>query len=151
MKKILDFIKNNKKIIGIGLAVVIVVVVGIIIALKVTKKEEVSEKDRLTKELETLGKKYYEDYYYPSSGNSEEENSKEKYLKNFESVGLKINLENLQRYNNTLSKSDKVKVDFTNKDKNKKCDAEKSMVTIYPTDPYGKKDYKISVYLDCGL
>ena len=151
MKKIIEFLKGNKKILAIALVVLVVVALGIVVALKVGKKEEVSEKDRITKELETLGKKYYEDYYYVSSGNSEEENSKEKYLKNFESVGLKINLENLLRYNNTLSKSDKVKVNFTNKDKNKKCDYEKSMVTIYPKEPYGKKDYKISVYVDCGF
>ena len=151
MKKVVEFIKNKKKIIAIVLAAIVVIVVGSIIVLKITKKEEVSEKDRITKELETLGKKYYEDYYYPSSGNSEEENSKEKYLKNFESVGLKINLENLQRYNNTLSKKDKVKTDFTNKDKKKKCDAEKTMVTIYPKEPFGKKDYKISVYVECGF
>ena len=142
---------EKKKKICMIIAAVVVLIGLIFAAIKIFSKDKVDEKERITKELETLGREYYEKYYYVSAGNSDEKDSKEKYLSNFTSVGLKINLENLLRYNNTLKKGDKVKVNFTNKDTNKKCNYEKSMVTIYPKKPYGKTDYKISVYVDCGF
>lgn len=148
MKNILNKVKENKKIVLIVVGAILAV--GLIVLLvSVLGKEKVSEEEMLTKELEKIGRDYYENYYYVSAANSEELKDKKEYLQNFSSVGLKINLDNLQRYNNTLK--DKNKTEFKNTEKNKKCSTEKSMVTIYPTDPYGKKDYKISVYLDCGF
>ena len=148
MKNVISKIKENKKITLVVVGAI--AVVGLIIALVcIFGKDKVSEEEMLTKELEKIGRDYYENYYYASAANSEDLKDKKEYLQNFSSVGLKINLENLQRYNNTLK--DKNKTKFENTEKKKKCNAEKSMVTIYPTDPYGKKDYKISVYLDCGF
>ena len=148
MKNVLKKIKENKKIVLIVLGA-IVLIVGVIVLISALGKEKVDEEEMLTNELEKIGRNYYEDYYYVSAANSDDLKDKKEYLENFSSVGLKINLENLQRYNNTLK--DKNETNFKNTEKNKKCNAETSMVTIYPTDPYGKKDYKISVYLDCSF
>jgi len=145
----IDKIKEHKKILLAGLGILIVVVVIVVLVCNRPKKDKVSEKEKLTTELEKIGRNYYENYYYVSAANSSDLNDKKNYLKNFTSVGLKINLENLQRYNNTLK--DKNETVFKNTKANKDCDLEKSMVTIYPTEPYGEKDYKISVFLDCGF
>ena len=149
MKNLLEKIKNNKGKLLIVLAIIVVVVGSIVLVTKLIGKNKVSEKENLTTQLENIGRNYYENYYYVSAGNTEEENGKEKYLSNFATVGLKINLENLLRYNNTLK--DKNETKFVNSKTNENCNYEKSMVTIYPKSPYGKTDYTINVYLDCGF
>ena len=149
MKDIIERIKENKKLFLIGLGVLVVVAIVVFFIFNKPSKDKVNEKDKLTSELEKLGKDYYENYYYVSAANSSDLADKKEYLKNFTSVGLKINLENLQRYNNTLK--EKNETVFKNTKDNKDCDLEKSMVTIYPTEPFGKSDYKISVFLDCGF
>ena len=131
MKDIIERIKENKKVLLIGLGVLVVVAVVVFLIFKNPSKDKVSEKDKLTSELEKMGRDYYENYYYVSAANSSDLNDKKDYLKNFTSVGLKINLENLQRYNNTLK--EKNETVFKNTKENKDCDLEKSMVTIYPT------------------
>ena len=91
--------------------------------------------------LEKLGKSFYEDYYYPSQAKSP------KTVKDFV-TGIKVNLENISKF----SKIDKKLVDsMVNNKTKKKCDGEKSVVTIYPKKPYGKTDYKIEVKLECGF
>ena len=149
MTKIMDKIKKNKEFSIIMGATILVAIATLVVVLVFVIGKKEDEKTKLTNELEKIGRNYYEEYYYVSAGNDKEENSKANYLKNFESVGLKINLENLLRYNNTLK--DKNTTKFVNSKTNKKCNYEKSMVTIYPKKPFGKKDYKISVYLDCGF
>lgn len=96
--------------------------------------------------LEKLGKSFYEDYYYPSQAKSQKD--VKDFVKRFEKTGIKVNLENISKF----SKIDKKLVDsMVNNKTKKKCDGEKSVVTIYPKKPYGKTDYKIEVNLECGF
>ena len=96
--------------------------------------------------LEKLGKSFYEDYYYPSQAKSQKD--VKNFVKRFEKTGIKVNLANISKF----SKIDKKLVEsMVNNKTKKKCDAEKSVVTIFPKKPYGKADYKIEVKLECGF
>ena len=123
------------------LALVLVLFIGVICLTGCGSNEK-----ELTGNLETLGKSFYEDFYYPSQAKSQKD--VKNFVKRFEKTGIKVNLANISK----TSKVDKKLVDsMVNKKTKKKCDTEKSVVTIYPKKPYGKTDYKIEVTLDCGF
>ena len=148
MNKIIDFIKQHKKIvIGVG-AGLLVVIIAIILIISLTKPKK-TNKEQLTSSLEALGRKYYEDYYYVAAANSDDVAQKKEFLQNFSSVGLRVSLENLLRYNDTLENKDTT--EYKNKKKKEECDKKKTMVIIYPRDEYGAKDYDIRVELVCGF
>lgn len=105
-----------------------------------------SNEKELKGNLEKLGKSFYEDFYYPSQSKSQKD--VKEFVKRFEKTGIKVNLANISK----ISKVDKKLVEgMVNKKTKKKCDTEKSVVTIFPKKPYGKTDYKIEVNLDCGF
>ena len=123
------------------LALVLVLFIGVICLTGCGSNEK-----ELTGNLEKLGKSFYEDFYYPSQAKSQKD--VKDFVKRFEKTGIKVNLANISKF----SKVDKKLVDsMINKKTKKKCDTEKSVVTIYPKKPYGKTDYKIEVTLDCGF
>ena len=148
MNKIIDFIKQHKKIV-LGVAGgLLVVILAIILIITLTKPKK-TNKEQLTSSLETLGRKYYEEFYYPSAANSDDVNQKREFLQNFSSVGLRVTLENLLRYNDTLENKDNT--EYKNKKKKEDCDQKKTMVVIYPKAEYSSKDYDIKVELVCGF
>ena len=148
MEKLLTIINNNKKAFIIGLIALILVVLGVIFIPKVFMNK-LNEEEKLTQSLEILGRKYYEDYYYVSAANSDDLQDKADFLSNYSEIGLKISLENILRYNETLE--DKDTTEYKNRKKKQDCDKSKSMVTIYPKKDYGAKDYDIKVTLVCGF
>lgn len=124
---------------------VLAIIIGIIIITTLIKNKT-NEKD-LNSTLEKYGRGWYEDYYYVSTG--ENDDAKKAYLSNFNNVGIKISLDNLLRYERTLS--DYKEINWTNSKTHEACNQETTMVTIYPKETYGKSDYQISIYLDCGF
>ena len=133
----------SKKKLGIicGAAVV---VIGIVVALVLLLGG--NNEKKLVSNMETLGKQFYEEFYYPSQEKSQEDIKA--FIKKFEKTGIKINLENITK----ISKVDKELVDsMINKKTKKKCDAKNTSVTIIPEKPYGKTNYKVKVELDCGF
>lgn len=70
-------------------------------------------------------------------------------LSKFSTIGIKVDLENLGRYNNGEFK-DKISK-FKNSDTDEKCNSTNTMVYIYPKSPYGKTDYTVKAELDCGF
>lgn len=133
----------NKKKIGIiigSVVLVVAIVVGIILFLNKSNEEQ------LTKNLNTLGKQFYEDFYYPSQENSQED--VKKFFKQYEVSGIKVNLENIAKANKI--DEELVKGMVNNKTK-KECDKTNSYVIFYPKKPYGKTNYTIEVNLECGF
>ena len=134
----------SKKKLGIIIGAAAIVVIGIVVALILLIPRNNSKK--LTSNLSTLGKQFYEEFYYPSQEKSQDD--VKAFVKKFEKTGIKVNLENIAK----ISKVDKELVDsMVNSKTKKECDAKESYVIIKPKKPYGKTDYTIEVNLDCGF
>ena len=101
----------------------------------------------LSKSLESMGKDFYENFYYTQVGSTDEERAN--FLSKYETIGIKINLDNLSRYDNNKN-SDKINK-FVNNKTNKACDRTNTRVIVYPQKPYNKTSYKIETQLDCGF
>lgn len=147
MKKVVELIKTNKKIIIIVSAVAVILVV-FILGLLMLFGQGNKEKE-LTNLLEEMGKDFYENYFYDGLNSSKTEEEKVSYLKGLESLGIKIDLENLERFNSNVNK-EKIK-EFVNPKTNKECDKENTKIIIYPKSSYGKTDYTLKAELACGL
>jgi uncharacterized membrane protein YhiD involved in acid resistance len=133
---------SKKKIGIIAGAAVVVIGIGVALILLLGGNNE----KKLNANLTTLGKQFYEEFYYPSQEKSQED--VKTFIKKFEKTGIKVNLENIAK----VSKVDKELVDsMINKKTKKKCDTTESYVIIYPEKPYGKTNYKIEVNLECGF
>ncbi|MDD6223415.1 MAG: hypothetical protein PUB18_00215 [bacterium] len=141
MKKI----KTNNLVIGIVVVFVMISLVVVAMLLFGGKKE--SQKEKLSKSLEAMGTDFYENYYYPQIATTDEE--RKEFVKKYENMGIKINLDNLSRYN-TSQNEERVK-EFVNEETKEKCDQTNTRVIIYPKSPYKKESYELKVELVCGF
>lgn len=135
---------NNGKIKFIIIAVVVVlaaVIVGILVS------RGGSNEKTLDASLKEMGKNFYENFYYEQVGSSADERTS--LLSKFTTVGIKVDLDNLGRYNDGEFKEEISK--FKNNKTNDKCNKTNTRVVIYPKSPYGKTDYTIKTELDCGF
>lgn len=132
----------KKKIAIIVAAVVIVVAVVVFVLVKGGSNE-----DKLKSSLTDMGRDFYENFYYEQVGKSSEERTN--LLSKFTTVGIKIDLENLERYDSGKFATD-IKAFVNNKTK-EKCNKTNTKVVIYPKSPYGKTDYTVEAQLDCGF
>lgn len=134
--------KSNKTVVIIGIALFIVIATVLFVVFN-----KPSNKKELETSLTEMGKSFYENFYYEQIGSSADERST--LLSKFTTIGIKIDLDNLGRYNNGEF-SDEIK-EFKNNKTDEKCNKTNTKVIIYPKSPYGKTDYKIEVKLDCGF
>lgn len=140
---------KNKAYFPIIMMVIISILLCIIFVPKmILKIGSDSLEKKLSNDLVEMGSEFYKENYYPGlvSGRSKEEVSQ--ILKNFESIGITIDLENLGRYN-PQKNNERIK-EFKNK-KGEKCKRNTTRAVIYPKKPYGKNDYKVEADLDCGF
>ena len=135
--------KLNKKTLAIVVALLIVV---ILVVLLVVFGKKSNEKE-LESTLNKIGTSFYENFYYEQIGSSADDRTS--LLSKFSTIGIKIDLENLGRYNDGEFKKD-IK-EFKNSLTGEKCNQTKTKVIIYPKSPYGKTDYKIETELSCGF
>lgn len=144
-----EIFMQHKKEITIGGILLVIVLGGILLySCFFSSKSKVNNKEKeLTNLLEVMAKDFYENYYYDISG-SDSSARKEK-MKQYASSGIKVDLENLGRYNGSVNKKRVAK--FVNPVTKKNCDSKKTKVIIYPNGNFGKKDYKIETVLVCGF
>ena len=142
--KIFKAIRANIKNILVVLAIVLALVLVILLIVNVCNKNNQKE---LEANFETIGKKFYEEYYYNGTGKDDE--ARAKFLAKFKDNGLRINLDNLSRYEFTDEKGNEY--EFVNKKTKEECNTTESVVVIYPQEPYGKTDYVIDAKLSCGF
>src|SRR5574344_2999906 len=132
--------KGHKLLIAI--IVVVIIALGGTYFLFFSKSQEEKLKDTLIE----LGSYFYENFYSQKIGKTDEE--RVAFLKKYEEIGIKINLDNLSRYNDEEHEEmnkvfeEKVKL-FVNDSTNKECNKDNTKVTIYPQSPYDSKTYKI--------
>lgn len=141
MKEKLKSFFQNKKTIGIiiGCIVIIALIILAIFAFKNFNKVN------LDKSLINMGKDFYENFYYNQIGKDDSE--KKVFLQKYESIGIKVSLDNLERYDSGKNKEEVAK--FKNEKTGKECDKTNTMVVIYPQDPYEKTSYRIESILSC--
>ena len=132
--------KIDFKIIG-GVLLVLIMMLGLFMFKKDNQEEELNQL------LKQLGSEFYEEFYYDKVGNNLEE--RKNFLEKYKDIGIKINLENLSRYNSEQNKDSLAK--FVNKKTNQECDKTNTMVIIYPTEPYEKNSYTEEIKLICGF
>lgn len=136
---------SKKKFILIGSIVAGVIVLAVLIILCITvffNKESIT-----TKKVKSMGEDYYTNYLYDALAKGRDKKDLDKILVKYASIGIKINLNTLEKYD-----SGKYKNEIKNlKSKKKACDKNNTKVTIYPEEPYNKTDYRVEVELDCGF
>lgn len=139
---------TNIKKVFIGLiAITLVVLVGFIVLNKTSLLQ--NNENKLSNRIEEVGSDFYENFYYDQiSANKTEEEVKE-FLERFEEVGIKVDLDNLSRFNE--EKYSNLNEEFKNKKDDIECDIRNTKAIIYPKSPYSKEDYTISHELDCGF
>lgn len=135
--------KFNKKVI-IGIVVLLLVAAGVVLFLV---RNSSDNREQLETSLTEMGKSFYENFYYEQIGSSADERAS--LLSKFTTVGIKVDLDNLGRYNNGEFKAE-IK-EFKNSKTDEECSKTGTKVIIYPKSPYGKTDYNIEVNLDCGF
>ena len=145
MKKVKELFKKKITWIVVG---ILVVSLGLGILLPFSwSKENFSEEEKLMKKLEELGKDFYENLYYEKVGTTEEE--RKNFVAKFETLGIKINLDNLSRYD--TENKETILSEFVNHNTGEACDKEETKVIIKPQTPYEKESYTIETVLVCGF
>jgi len=142
MKKIITRLNKKNCFIAIAALIVIIAIVLIIIF---TFKE--SEEDKLNDMLKELGINFYENFYYDQVGTNDTE--KKEFVEKYETIGIKVNLDNLSRIDSDDTK--KIVDKFVNSKTKKECDKLNTRVIIYPKSPYEKDSYDIKTELVCGF
>lgn len=132
--------KKNRKFLIIGIIIVLILVAVLVVFLVFFNKE--NKEAKLNNLLVELGSEFYTNFYYEQLGETKEDT-----LKNFTEIGIKVDLDNLSRYNKELN-SEKI-AEFKNNGND--CDKANTKVVIYPKDPYGKNDFTIDTILVCGF
>ena len=137
--------KKSKKILFVILLLILLIVVGLLIWF-FTKDLRLSKEEKIVNDLTNMGNEIYMSYYYQSVSSGKNLDETKEFLQKYETIGLKFNLTELEKYSEDFS--NKIK-NFKNGDKS--CDKTNTMVIIYPTSPYGKNNYNVQVSLDCGF
>lgn len=138
---------GNKKILPI---IIVVIVIIAVVAFAFTKFGPIKKslQDELTTELKAMGEEFYTDFYYTEISKNKSNKEVSEFLSKFAEVGVKVNLDNLSRYDSNKNK-DKVE-EFKN-EKGDSCNQSTTQAIIYPQSPYGKNDYKVEAELDCNF
>lgn len=142
MKKVIT--RLNRKNCFIAITALILIIAIILIIIFNSKK---SEEDKLNDMLKELGVNFYENFYYDQVGTNDTE--RKEFVKKYETIGIKVNLDNLSRLNSDESK--KMVDKFVNSKTKKECDKSNTRVIIYPKTPYEKDSYDIKTELVCGF
>ena len=132
--------KNRKKTIGIlcSIIAIIILIVVILVSNSLTFKNKKVEK-HLSVRLEEIGKTFYEKFYNQLGSTDEERSNK---IKDYTYEGIIIDLENLAITN--FNEKQAILDEFKNA-AGVSCDVNKTMVSIYPKEPYGIHDYDIVI------
>lgn len=125
---------NKGRIIAIIALVILLLVVGVLVFYNMNGEK------RAEARLNQISKIFYK-YYYEDNSNKDDKDAVKVFLSKYAASGLTIKLKDMKIY------IDSKKVENYKALKN--CNEEETKVTIYPTTPYGKNDFKIKTKLDC--
>ncbi len=133
----------KKKIFLLILLIVLLIALGFLSFVFFSNMKE-KQKDEYINEFTTMGETLYSDYYYKVLSIDKPGEELTKFLKKFDVIGLKFDLNSIQTY----SKDYNQKVEeFIKKYDN--CKKEDVVVTIFPKSPYGNTDFNSKIQIDC--
>lgn len=141
MEKIKEFFSNKKNIV-ICASVALVIIVAIVLIMNLGG----SKGNKLEKRLKELGNVYYEKYH-----GLFDDKTRAEFLAKYTTIGIKVDLENLARTvadTNGLPSKDEILKEFVKN--GKACNQTTTKVIFYPQKPFGAKDFKMEINLDCG-
>lgn len=138
---------DKKSVNGLAIIIILIVVFAVVYALIKVFGGGASLESSLTKSLKTMGEDFYTEYYYPEISKDKSSAEVTAILEKFKDIGIKIDLDNLSRYNDGANEEEIAKFKYNGK----ACNNKTTRAIIYPKSPYGKKDYKVEVELDCGF
>lgn len=137
-----NYIHDNKRmflLLGIALILTIIIVVTILLF-------SYNYKDPYEKYLKDMGKEFYETFYYDQI--SSDVSDMTEFLKQYEKIGIKVNLNVLSKY--AGQKNNELISKFVNSKTGNPCNYTDTRVIIYPHSPYDKKSYSIKTELSCN-
>jgi len=102
MKQIVDFVKNDKRILITGIIILFLIIIGTILAFTVGSSTAYT----LENELREMGKDFYENFFYDEFNSSESE--REEFLAKYGTIGFKVNLSNLVRTNKKVNEVNEI-------------------------------------------
>lgn len=126
--------KNKGRVIAIIGIFILVLFLGVLVFYNMNGEK------RAEARLNQISKIFYK-YYYEDNSNKDDKDAVKVFLSKYAASGLTIKLKDMKIY------IDSKKVENYKALKN--CNEEETKVTIYPTTPYGKNDFKIKTKLDC--
>lgn len=138
---------SRKNILIIKLSIMTIVLLFVIFGFLFSKLDLFKKVD-LKDSLREMATDFYENFYYDQIkqlGNGEV--SKADYLNEFSTIGIKINLINLEEYDDGKYVDEIAK--FVNSKTKQPCNKYNTKAIIYPIEPYGKTDYDIEINLEC--
>lgn len=139
--------EKKKKMIQIcAIALGLIIVLGVILFL--TRGSRLSQEEKLNRSLTKMGEEFYTEFYYTEISKNKSDKEVSEFLSKFQDIGIKVNLDNLSRYNDGANEDEIA--NFKN-EKGTACNTTNTRAVIYPKSPYGKKDYTVKVELDCGF
>lgn len=139
--------EKKKKMIQIC-AIAVGLIIVFIVVLFLTRGIRLSQEEKLNKSLTKMGEEFYTEFYYSEISKDKTSTEVSEFLSKFQDVGIKVNLDNLSRYNDNANEDEIA--NFKNED-GTECNKTNTRAVIYPKSPYGKNDYTIKVELDCGF
>ncbi len=144
-----SFFTTHKKPLIITAAVIALAGLGIGVFFLISSLS--SNESRLESDLTTLGRDFYQNYYYNQLTTAYEDEKLTNFLAKYKETGIKVNLDNLSRYPSETLDNAALTSAFKNSHTNQECDKSSTKVTIYPESPFGRENFRIESELSCGF
>lgn len=135
---------NKKRNIALVLLIIVIILLGFFSVLYFKNLNKKSENDYIS-EFTKMGEEFYSNYYYRVISTDKTDEQVKEYLSKFNTLGLKIDLNELEKYNDEYKN---VIENFTND--YKYCKKDETMIIIYPKEPYSNSDYELNIKMDCN-
>ena len=128
--------------------ILLVILIGLVVLLGffsiIFFKNIKTEKDYVS-EFTTMGEDFYSNYYYKIISVDKTEKEVQEYLALFNKIGLKVDLNELEKYKEEYKDT----IESFSKKYND-CDKSETMVIIYPKSPYSSTDFDINIKMECN-
>ena len=132
----------------IYLTIIVLVIGFLFIVVTQVRDKKRREENKLYNKLNDIVLTYYKDYYYKIVLGSDDSLRKSN-AANLSKNGIKITLNQLANYKG--DEKNTILDEFKNYKTNTPCDYDKTIIMIYPKEPYGDQDIRIESTIECGI